>query len=117
MMIAAVLFTLTALGGVVLAGIRLKGNPYPPLWLALGHGAGGVAGFVALGYAWASLGIPDLARFAFWVFVAAALGGVTLLTLFHLRRKPLPVWMVLGHGVVGLAGVALLWAGVALVSG
>src|SRR5947208_2228666 len=54
MTVAAILFTLTALGGLLLAGIRLKGEPYPPLWLALGHGAGGAAGFAALGYAWSS---------------------------------------------------------------
>src|SRR5262245_26213144 len=105
MTIAAVLFTLTALGGAGLAGIRLKGEPYPPLWLALGHGAGGLAGFVALGYTWSSAGIPDLAQYAFYAFVAAALGGATLLGLFHLRERPLPVWMVLGHGAVGLAGL------------
>jgi hypothetical protein len=117
MTIAAVLVTLTALGGAVLAGIRLRGEPYPPLWLALGHGAGGVAGFAALGYAWSSAGIDDLARYSFYLFVAAALGGATLLTAFHLRKKPLPIWMVLGHGAVGLAGVALLWAAVMRVSG
>ena len=112
MTIAAVLFSLTALGGLAMAGIRLRGAPYPPLWLALGHGAGGAAGFAALGHAWSSAGIPELAQYALYAFVAAALGGVTLLGGFHLQKKPLPVWMVLGHGAVGLAGVALLWAGV-----
>lgn len=107
---AAVLFTLTALGGAVMAGIRLKGEPYPPLWLALGHGAGGVAGLAAmLGYAWSSTGVPDLVQYAFYTFAATAVGGVGLFTLFHLRGKPLPVGMMLGHGAVALAGLALLW--------
>src|SRR4051812_49356608 len=100
-MTAAILFTLTALGGLAMAGIRLKGAPYPPLWLALGHGAGGIAGFAALGYAWAATGIPQLAQWACYVLVAASLGGLGLLTLFHLQKKPLPVWMVLGHGAIG----------------
>jgi hypothetical protein len=110
--IRAILFTLTGPGGLAMAGIRLKGEPYPPLWLALGHGAGGVAGFVALGYAWLSGGIPDPAQHAFYAFVVAALGDTTLLGLYHLQKGPLPVWMVLGHGSVGLAGLALLWAAV-----
>src|SRR5436305_196860 len=53
--------------------------------------AGGVAGVAALGYAWASTGIPELSQWACYVLVAAALGGLGLLTLFHLRKKPLPV--------------------------
>ena len=32
------LFTVAALGGVVLAGIRLTGRPAPPSWLAMLHG-------------------------------------------------------------------------------
>ena len=42
------------------------------------------------------------------VFALAALGGLTLFLGFHLRQKPLPVWMILGHGLVGIAGVVLL---------
>jgi hypothetical protein len=117
MTIAAVLFTLTALGGLAMAAIRLRGEPYPPLWLALGHGAGAAAGMVALGYAWSSAGVPQLAQYAFYTFAAAAAGGATLLGLFHLQKRPLPVWMALGHGAVGLAGLALLWAGVLGASG
>ena len=42
------------------------------------------------------------------MFALAALGGLTLFLGFHLRQKPLPVWMILGHGLVGIAGVVLL---------
>ena len=38
MTVALVLFALAALGGLVLALMRFKGKPYPPMGLALVHG-------------------------------------------------------------------------------
>ena len=43
-----ILFTLTALGGAVLASFPLRGIPRPPTWLALGHGAIAIVSVVAL---------------------------------------------------------------------
>ena len=107
--LACILFTLTALGGAVLAAIRLRGAPWPPLWLALGHGAAAALAFAALGYQAATRGLYGLAQIAAGVLVLAALGGATLLLGFHLRNKPLPVALVVGHGAIAIAGVALLW--------
>ena len=61
-----------------------------------------------LTYVWMDRGLPELARAALGVFVLAAMGGFTLFLGFHLRSKPLPIWMVLGHGLVALLGVVLL---------
>ena len=49
--IAAVVLTLAALGGATLAAIRLRGAPYPPLGLALGHGVVAALGVGTLAYA------------------------------------------------------------------
>jgi hypothetical protein len=110
MLLAAILFSLTALGGLVLALIRLRGTPYPPTWLALGHGAVGVASFAALIAAVAGRSdLPEVARIGLWVLVFAALGGLSLFVFFHLRERPLPLPFVAAHGLAALIGVGLLW--------
>jgi hypothetical protein len=58
---AATVLVFAALGGVTIAGIRLKGVPRPPTWLAIGHGAIAAIGVGLLIYAAASSGIPGLA--------------------------------------------------------
>jgi len=108
MFLAAILFTLTGLGGEVLASFPLRGVPRPPTWLALGHGAIAVASFAAFFYA-ATSGLGTLAQIAVTVLLLAAVGGATLFLGFHLRTKPLPVLLVLGHGLTAITGVVLLW--------
>jgi hypothetical protein len=108
MMLAASLFTLTALGGAVLASFPLRAMGRPPTWLALGHGGLAVCSFAALFYA-ATSALPALAQIALAVLLLAASGGATLFLGFHIRSKPLPVLLVIGHGLLATAGVALLW--------
>jgi len=112
MTFAAILFGVTALGGFYLLIVRLQGSPRPPTWLALGHGAFAVGGFVALLVHGLQAGLPPLAQYAFGAFILAALGGLTLFFFFHMAGKELPVPLILGHGLVGLAGLALLVASV-----
>jgi len=108
MQAAAIVLALAALGGLTLAVIRLRGAPWPPLWLALGHGAVAAAGVALLIYAAVSVGIPALAQVALGIFVVAAVGGAILLLGFHLRSKPLPIPFVVGHGLIAATGLALL---------
>jgi hypothetical protein len=108
MQTAAIVLTLAALGGLILAGIRLGGAPWPPLWLALGHGAVAALGVGLLIYAAVSPGIPGLAQVALGIFILAALGGAVLLLGFHLRSKALPIPFVLGHGLIAATGLVLL---------
>ena len=108
MQLAAILFVLAALGGITMAGIRLSGVPRPPTWLALGHGAIAASGLVALIYAAATQGIPTLGLVALVLFVLAALGGGTIFGLFHLKEKPLPIPLVLGHGALAATALVLL---------
>lgn len=108
MQTAAIILGFAALGGLTLAIVRLLGKPYPPTWLALGHGALATTGLGVLGYTAYDPGIPSLAQYALGVFVLAALGGLTLFLGFHLRKKALPIPLVLGHGLLGAIGYTML---------
>lgn len=108
MQAAAIVLGLAALGGLFMAGIRLSGTPRPPTWLALGHGAIAATGLALLAYAAVDPGIPGLAQVALGLFVLAALGGGAIFVLFHLKEKPLPIPIVLGHGLLALTALVLL---------
>jgi hypothetical protein len=108
MQLAAVLFGLAALGGLTMAVIRLTGTPRPPTWLALGHGTIAACGLITLIYTAATQPLPTLAIASLGIFVFAALGGITIFALFHLREKPLPIPFVLGHGALAVTGLVLL---------
>src|SRR5438034_6958674 len=97
MQLAAIFFALAALGGLTIAGMRLSGTPRPPIWLAMGHGAIAAAGLLTLIYTAATQPLPTIALAALGFFVLAAAGGATIFVLFHLRAKPLPIPLVLGH--------------------
>src|SRR5262245_13289251 len=107
---AAALFGVTALGGILILVLRLRGAPRPPFWLAWGHGVFAVGGFVSLFQQWQATGLPPLAQWASGVLAAAALGGLSLVGLFHMRQRELPVGMIAGHGLLALIGLALLIA-------
>jgi hypothetical protein len=106
--VAAVVLGLAALGGVMLAVSRLSGTPRPPTWMALGHGAVAAVGLGLLIYAAVSAGIPGLAQVALGIFILAALGGAGLFLGFHLRERPLPIPLVIGHGLTAVTGFVLL---------
>jgi hypothetical protein len=108
MPIILILFVVAALGGATVAVLRFRGAPRPPTWLALAHGAIVALGFSVLGYEASTVGLPWLASVGSLVLVLAALGGATLFIGFHLREKPLPIALVLGHGLIALTGFALL---------
>jgi len=105
---AAITLGLAALGGLTLAGIRLSGTPRPPTWVALGHGTVAATGLGFLIYAAVVPGIPGLAQVALGILVLAALGGAVLFFGFHIREKPLPIPLVLGHGLTALTGLIIL---------
>jgi hypothetical protein len=108
MALAATVLGIAALGGLTLAAIRLRGTPRPPTWIAIAHGAVAATGVALLIYAAVAPGIPGLAQIALGVFLLAALSGSGIFIGFHLRAKPLPVPLVIGHGLTALAGLVLL---------
>lgn len=107
MSLAAILFAISAAGGLTMAIIRFGGKPLPPMGLALLHGAFGAAGLVALIVAVTGGGAPSKATLALGGFLIAALGGFALFS-FHLRKKALPVPVVLIHGLVAVVSFVVL---------
>jgi hypothetical protein len=114
MQIAAILFGLAALGGLVMVGIRASKNQNPPTALALGHGLIAAAGLITLIYhrlTATSPPMPNEVNWAIGIFVVAALGGIGMFTLFHLRNRVIPLAFMLVHGLIAAVGLGLLlWA-------
>jgi hypothetical protein len=112
---AAWVLSLTALGGVIVASFPLR-RLRPPTWLAVGHGVVAATGIVLLIIA-ATESIPRYGQLALAGFILTALGGFALFGLFHLRHKPLPIPLVIAHGVLALGSLVTLWMSVCECSG
>ncbi len=111
MVLAAILLAIAALGGVLMAIMRLTGRELPPMGLAIVHGLFAASGLVALLVAVIGVNAPMQANIAAGGFVLAALGGFFLFS-YHLRRQALPVPVVLVHGVVAVISFVLLLLGI-----
>lgn len=105
---ALVLLGIGAVGGVVMAAIRLRGAPRPPSSFALAHGLLAAAGLTLLIYHALTLGLPQLADVATIVLVLAAVGGTFLNLRYHSQMQPLPVPLMFGHALAAVAGYVLL---------
>lgn len=105
---ALALMTITALGGVVMAVVRLGRNVNPPSWLAMLHGLLAGAALTLLLYAYFTVGLPALAGWALLLFLGAALGGVVLNLSYHAKAVLLPKSIVIVHAVIAVVGYVLL---------
>ena len=103
-----VLLTITALGGVAMAVIRLGRSVNPPSWLAMVHGLLAGAGLTLLLYAYFTVGLPTMACWALLLFLAAAAGGVLLNLGYHLKGALLPKSIVVVHAGVAVVAYLLL---------
>jgi hypothetical protein len=112
MQTAAVLLAISAVGGLVMAGIRFSGKPHPPIALAMLHGFLSAAAVTLLLYAQFTIGLPQLAAIATVLFVVAALGGVVMNLNYHWKLLPLPKWLVAVHALIAVAGFGLLLAAI-----
>jgi hypothetical protein len=102
-----VLFAIAALGGITLAAMRLGNRPLP-FALAIAHGALAATGLVLLIAAMVvAAATGTILNAALIVFIVAAIGGAILFS-FHLRSQPLPVPLVLGHGLLAVVAFVLL---------
>lgn len=108
MVTAATLFGIAALGGLLMAGMRLSGIPRPPAFLAMGHGLLAAAGLTLLAYAAMNLAIPWPAQLALALFVIAAAGGAAMNLLYHWKMLPLPVPLMIVHALLAATGFGLL---------
>ena len=107
---AAIVLGLAAMGGLTMAIIRLRGAPWPPMWLAVVHGLAAATGLGMLIYTVATspVPVPQLAQIATGVFVLAALGGAVLFFGFHMAKKALPIPFVIGHGLIAVTAFVML---------
>lgn len=110
MQTAAILFGIGAAGGLLMAGIRLKGSPRPPSSITMLHGVLAAAGLTLLIYAAFTLGIPGLAQLATVVLLAAAAVGTWINLRYHSQMLPLPIPTIVIHALVAVAGFGLLLA-------
>lgn len=109
---SAILFAIAAMAGATMAAMRLQGRELPLLWLAALHGLAAASGLVTLIYTAKSTAVPKVALVSLAGFVLAALGGFTLLLLFHLKKRPLPIPLMLGHATVAILSFIALLIGV-----
>lgn len=105
---ATALFAISAVGGLVMAGIRFSGRPHPPIALAMLHGLLAAAGLTLLIYAALTVGAPPMAQLSAVLFVIAAAGGLTMNLAYHWRQRALPIPLMIGHALLAVAGFALL---------
>lgn len=106
--IAAILFAIAAVGGAVMAAMRLGGKDRPPTALAIVHGLIAAAGLITLIIAIKGQAVATLAIVAIIGFVIAALGGLILFFRFHLRTAALPIPLMLVHASVAVISFILV---------
>lgn len=107
--VAAVLLGVAALGGLLLASLRMKGGN-PPLLFAFVHGAIAAAGLVMLGIAAFTVAAQGgLLKIAFGVIVLAALLGFNLVR-HHLAGRLIPLGALALHALVAVTGFLFLLA-------
>lgn len=105
---AAALLAVAALGGLLMAGIRLSGKDRPPSSIAMLHGALALAAATLLIYAAVAVGIPPLAQLSILVLLIAALIGAWINLRFHSQLQPLPIKPMIAHALVAVVGFVLL---------
>jgi hypothetical protein len=103
-----VLLALTAVGGLLMAGIRFSGRPHPPNAIAMLHGLLAASGLTLVLYGGFTAGMPSGAWAGVALLLAAVLGGLVLNLRYHWERTALPVWLVLVHAAVAALGLVML---------
>ena len=72
------------------------------------HGLFAASALTLLLYAYFTVGLPALARWALLLFLAAAGGGVVLNLGYHLRGALLPKSIVLVHAAIAVVAYVML---------
>jgi len=103
-----ILFAITALLGITMAGIREGGRRNPPAWLTMFHGLPAAAGLTLLLYATFAFGVSHLAIAALILFLIAAGGGAVLNLVYQQRDQLLPRWLMYLHLLLAVSGFVLL---------
>ena len=105
---AIVLLAITALGGLLMAGMRLSGRPRPPSSIAMVHGLLAGSGLTLILYAGFTSGMPGGGWGGLVLLVLAALGGLVLNLRYHSEQRELPIGLMLGHAGLAVIGFVVL---------
>jgi hypothetical protein len=105
---ATILLAITALGGLLMAGIRFGKKVNPPAWIAMVHGLLAASGLTLLAYAVCTLPVPPMATVALLLFLLAAAGGALMSLAYKWRGILLPAWLVVAHATAAVIGFLLL---------
>lgn len=105
---ATALLALTALGGLLMAGIRFSRKHNPPAWLAMLHGLLAASGLTLLAYAVCTMTVPPMATLALVLFLLAAAGGAVMSLAYKWRQRLLPTWLVVVHALAAVTAFVLL---------
>jgi len=105
---AIVLLAITALGGLLMAGMRFSGRPHPPTFIAMVHGLVAGAGLTLILYAGFTAGMPTGAWGGLALLLLAAVGGLVLNLRYHWERRELPMGLMLGHAGLAVIGFVVL---------
>ena len=112
---AVVLLAITAVGGLLMAGIRFSGRPHPPTIITMVHGLLAASGLTLLLYAAFTAGLPGSGWIGLVLILGAVLGGLMLNLGYHWKNLPLPIWLVMVHGAVAAVGLVVVaiavWGG------
>lgn len=105
---ATILLAITALGGLLMAGIRFSRKHNPPAWLAMLHGLLAASGLTLLAYAVCTMTVPPMATLALALFLLAAAGGAVMSLAYKWRQRLLPAWLVVAHATAAVIAFVLL---------
>jgi hypothetical protein len=104
---AVVLLAITAVGGLLMAGLRFSGRPHPPSLITMVHGLLAASGLTLILYAAFTAGLPGGAWAGLLLLLVAVLGGLVLNLRYHWERLELPIWLILVHAGVAAAGLVV----------
>ena len=105
---AVILLAVTALGGLLMAGMRFSGRPQPPTLITMVHGLLAASGLTLVLYVAFTAGLPGSGWIGLLLLLAAVLGGLVLNLRYHWERLELPIPLILGHAAAAAIGLVVL---------
>lgn len=105
---AVILLAVTALGGLLMAGMRFSGRPHPPTLITMVHGLLAASGLTLVLYVAFTAGLPGSGWIGLVLLLAAVLGGLVLNLRYHWERRELPIPLILGHAAAAAIGLVVL---------
>ena len=105
---AVILLAVTALGGLLMAGMRFSGRPHPPTLITMVHGLLAASGLTLVLYVAFTAGLTGSGWIGLVLLLAAVLGGLVLNLRYHWERLELPIPLILGHAAAAAIGLVVL---------